>query len=67
VQPQQRKFSNIQAALIGAVSASAAVAANRILDPGPYDPNSVAYWGGVIIGGAIFGIAINAIIARFRR
>lgn len=63
---QQPRISNAKAAAIGAALGVIAVIVSHALGNKPTTNNAVAYWFGVALGGALFGVAIAAFKNRGR-
>lgn len=60
------KIRHTKAALIGAVLGVIGVAAGHAMGTTSATNNSLAYWFGVALGGAVLGVAVAAIKNRGR-
>ena len=60
------KISITKAALVGAMISVAAILLQHGMEPMLTSPRGVGYWGGVALGGALFGMIVAAFINRNR-
>jgi prolipoprotein diacylglyceryltransferase len=60
------KISTLRSALIGAIAGIVAFYLSSNLNPNPTDPNTILYWSGVAIAGALVGLAVAAVLNRRR-